>query len=133
MTSLVLNNLAANRGYGPLAAMGVAVRIAQIPEFLLMAITVGAVAAFFAVTVFLFRDQVFSAFVADPAVLAVGVTIVTAQFVAMIANAFAGLITSFFQATGRALAATIMSVTQGVLFLPRAARSAPRTVLEQAA
>ena len=147
ITSLALNNLAANYGDGPLAAMGVAVRIAQIPEFLLMgvtlgvlpllaysygkgdrsrlsgalrisAITVGAVAAFFAITVFLFRDQVFSAFVADPAVLAVGVTILTAQLVAMIANAFTGLITSFFQATGRALAATIMSITQGVLFLP---------------
>ena len=147
VTSLVLNNLAANYGDGPLAAMGVAVRIAQVPEFLLMGVTlgvlpllaysygkgdqfrlsaalrvsaiaVGAVAAFFAVTVFLFRDQVFSAFVADPAVLAVGVTILTAQLMAMIANAFTGLITSFFQATGRALAATIMSVTQGVLFLP---------------
>jgi len=38
--------------------------------------------------------------------------------VAMIANGFTGLITSLFQATGRALAATVMSVTQGVLFIP---------------
>ena len=147
VTSLVLNNLAANYGDGPLAAMGVAVRIAQIPEFLLMgvtlgvlpllaysygkgdrtrlsaalrasAITVGAVAALFAITVFLLREQVFSAFVSDPRVLAVGVTILTAQLVAMIANAFTGLITSLFQATGRALAATAMSITQGVLFIP---------------
>ena len=147
VTSLVLNNLAAAYGDGPLAAMGVAVRIAQIPEFLLMgvtlgvlpllaysygkgdrarlaaalrtsAITVGGVALFFSAAVFLFRDQVFSAFVADPAVLRIGVTILTAQLVAMIANGFAGLLTSLFQATGRALAATVMSVTQGVLFVP---------------
>ena len=147
VTSLVLNNLAANYGDGPLAAMGVAVRIAQVPEFLLMgvtlgvlpllaysygkgdrarltsalrvsAITVGGVALTFATAVFVLRDQVFSAFVADPTVLAIGVVVLTAQLVAMIANGFTGLITSVFQATGRALPATIMSVSQGVLFIP---------------
>jgi multidrug efflux pump len=61
---------------------------------------------------------VFSAFVEDRSFLGIGATILTAQLVAMIANGFAGLITSLFQATGRALAATVMSVTQGVLFIP---------------
>ena len=147
ITSLVLNNLAAAYGDGPLAAMGVAVRIAQVPEFLVMGVTfgvlpllaysygkgdkqrltsalrgsviaVGGITVLSATAVFLFRDQVFSAFVADPSVLAIGVTILTAQLVAMIANGFTGLITSLFQAAGRALAATVMSVTQGVLFIP---------------
>jgi multidrug efflux pump len=147
VTSLVLNNLAAAYGDGPLAAMGVAVRIAQVPEFLVMgvtlgvlpllaysygkgdrlrlaaalrgsAITVGGITLISATVLFLFRDQVFSAFVADRSVLAIGVTILTAQLTAMIANGFAGLITSLFQATGRALAATVMSVTQGILFIP---------------
>ena len=147
VTSLVLNNLAAAYGDGPLAAMGVAVRIAQVPEFLVMgvtlgvlpllaysygkgdrarlmsalrvsAITVGSVTGIAAVTVFVFRDQVFSAFVADTSVLAIGVTILTAQLVAMIANGFAGLLTSLFQATGRATAAITMSMAQGILFIP---------------
>jgi len=147
VTSLVLNNLAAAYGDGPLAAMGVAVRIAQVPEFLLMGVTlgvlpllayaygkgdrarlfsalrasgivVGGVGVLFSVLVFVFRDQVFTAFVPDRTVLAIGVSILTAQLVAMIANGFAGLITSLFQATGKALAATVMSVTQGVLFIP---------------
>ncbi len=147
VTVLVLNNLAAAYGDGPLAAMGVAVRIAQVPEFLVMgvtlgvlpllaytygkgdrarltaalrasAITVGGIVGTFSAAVFLFRDQVFTAFVADPSVLAIGVTILTAQLVAMIANGVTGLITSLFQATGRAAAATVMSVTQGVLFVP---------------
>jgi multidrug efflux pump len=147
VTALVLNNLAAAYGDGPLAAMGVAVRIAQVPEFLVMgvtlgvlpllaysygkgdrarltaalrgaALTVGGIALVFSAAVFLLRDQVFSAFVADRSVLALGVTILTAQLVAMIANGFTGLLTSLFQATGRAVAATVMSVTQGVLFLP---------------
>ncbi len=147
VTSLVLNNLAAAYGDGPLAAMGVAVRIAQVPEFLVMgvtlgvlpllaysygkgdrgrlrsalrasAITVGGIGLLFSATVSVFREQVFSAFVADPSVLALGISILTAQLVAMIANGFTGLLTSLFQATGRALAATVVSVTQGVLFIP---------------
>jgi multidrug efflux pump len=147
VTSLVLNNLAAAYGDGALAAMGVAVRIAQVPEFLVMgvtlgvlpllaysygkgdrdrlfaalrgaAITVGGIAGASAVVLYLFREQVFATFVADPSVLAIGATILTAQLVAMIVNGFTGLMTSLFQATGRALAATVMSVTQGVLFTP---------------
>ncbi|MFI2751999.1 MATE family efflux transporter [Cellulomonas sp. P22] len=147
VTALVLNNLAAAYGDGPLAAMGVAVRIAQVPEFVLMGITLGvlpllaytygrgdrqrlmsalrtsaiAVGAFgivFSTAVLVFREQVFAAFVADRSVLAIGVTFLTAQLVAMLANGFSGLITSLFQATGRALAATTMSATHGLLFIP---------------
>lgn len=147
VTALILNNLAAAYGDGPLAAMGVAVRIAQVPEFLIMGvtfgiipllaysygkgdgtrlftalrtsgITVGSIALLCSATVFMFRDQIFTAFVADPSVLALGAVVLTAQLVAMIANGFTGLITSAFQATGRALPATVMSVTQGVLFIP---------------
>lgn len=147
VTALVLNNLAAAYGDAPLAAMGVAVRIAQVPEFLVMgvtigvlpllaysygkgdrdrltsalrgsAVTVGGIVLVFSTAVFVLREQVFTAFVSDRSVLAIGVTILTAQLVAMIANGFAGLLTSLFQATGRAAAATVMSVTQGVLFIP---------------
>jgi Na+-driven multidrug efflux pump len=82
------------------------------------AITVGGIVLLFSTSVFLFREQVISSFVADRSVLAIGISILTAQLTAMIANGFTGLITSFFQATGRALPATVMSVTQGVLFIP---------------
>jgi multidrug efflux pump len=147
VTSLVLNNLAVVYGDGALAAMGVAVRIAQVPEFLVMgvtigvlpllaysygkgdrrrltsalrvsAITVGGIVLIFSTTVFVLREQVFSAFVADRSVLAIGVTILTAQLVAMIVNGFTGLIASLFQATGPSVPAIVMSVAQGVLFIP---------------
>lgn len=36
----------------------------------------------------------------------------------MIAKGLTGLVTSLFQASGRALAARVMSVSQGVLFIP---------------
>ncbi|WP_436760724.1 MATE family efflux transporter [Streptosporangium sp. V21-05] len=147
VTTLVLNNLAVAYGDGALAAMGVAVRIAQVPEFLVMgvtigvlpllaysygkgdrsrltsalrasAITVGGIVLIFSTTVFVFREQVFSAFSADRSVLAIGVTVLTAQLVAMIVNGFTGLITSLFQAAGRSVAAIVMSVAHGVLFIP---------------
>ena len=147
VTSLVLNNLAAAYGDSALAAMGVAVRIAQVPEFLVMGVTlgvlpllayaygrgdrarlmsavrvsalaVGGISVIAAGTLFLFREQVFSAFSADRSVLAIGVTILTAQLVAMIVNGFTGLLTSLFQAAGRAVPAIVMSMASGVLFIP---------------
>ena len=147
VTSLVLNNLAVAYGDSALAAMGVAVRIAQVPEFLVMgvtlgvlpllaysygkgdrrrlmsalrvsAITVGGIVLISATMLFVFREQVFSMFSADRSVLAIGITILTAQLVAMIVNGFAGLMTSLFQATGRSVPAIVMSVAQGVLFVP---------------
>ena len=50
--------------------------------------------------------------------LAIGVTILTAQLVAMVMNGFTGLLTSLFQATGRATPAIVISMTQGLVFLP---------------
>jgi multidrug efflux pump len=68
--------------------------------------------------VFVFREQIFAAFSADPSVLAIGVTILTAQLVATIVNGFTGLFTSLFQATGRSVPAIVLSMSQGVLFIP---------------
>ncbi|WP_199176539.1 MATE family efflux transporter [Subtercola sp. Z020] len=147
VTSLVLNNLAVAYGDAALAAMGVAVRIAQVPEFLVMGVTlgvlpllaysygkgdrarlhsalrasalvVGGIVVVSSVSVFVFREQLFSAFSDDRSVLAIGVVVLTAQLVAMIVNGFTGLLTSLFQATGRATAAIVMSMSQGVLFIP---------------
>ncbi|MTD16915.1 MATE family efflux transporter [Nakamurella sp. YIM 132087] len=147
VTSLVLNNLAAAYGDSALAAMGVAVRIAQVPEFLVMgvtlgvlpllaysygkgdrsrlmaavrasALTVGAIVLLSSVLVFVFREPLFSTFSADSSVLAIGMTVLAAQLVAMIVNGFTGLLTSLFQATGRAVPAIVMSMAQGVLFVP---------------
>jgi putative MATE family efflux protein len=147
VTTLVLNNLAAGYGDDPLAAMGVAVRIAQVPEFLVMgvtigvlpllaysygkgdrarlmsalrvsAITVGGIVLIFSGTVFAFREQVLSAFSSDHDVLTIGVTVLAAQLVAMIVNGFTGLFTSLFQAAGLSAPAIAMSMAQGILFVP---------------
>ncbi|OII11078.1 MATE family efflux transporter [Curtobacterium sp. MCBA15_009] len=147
VTTLVLNNLAARYGDDPLAAMGAAVRIAQVPEFLVMgvtigvlpllayaygkgdrarlhaalrasALTVGAIVLVFSGTVFVFREQVFTIFSSDHSVLAIGLTILVAQLVATVVNGFTGLFTSLFQAAGLVTPAIAMSLAQGVLFIP---------------
>jgi multidrug efflux pump len=147
VTSLVLNNLAVIYGDAALAALGVAVRIAQVPEFLIMGVTIGVlpllaysfgkgdgkrlssalrasaitvagIMLVFGSTVFLFREQVFSAFSSDHSVLAIGVIVLTAQLVSALFNGFSGLLTSLFQATGRSVQSIIMSVGQGVAFIP---------------
>ncbi|MFE6718458.1 MATE family efflux transporter [Streptomyces albidoflavus] len=147
VTSLLLNTYAARYGDGPLAAMGVAVRVAQVPEFLLMGVTLGVLpllayaygkgdgarlhaalrastlavgvvgVVFFAVLIG-FRDQVLSVFSTDSAVLSFGATVLLAQLVGMVGNGFTGLLTSLFQATGRSGPALVMASAPGVLFIP---------------
>lgn len=147
VTTLVLNNLAIAYGDSALAAMGVAVRIAQVPEFLVMgvtigvlpllaysygkgdrarlmsalrvsAITVGVVVLVFSTTVYLFREQVFSVFSGDGSILAIGITILTAQLAATFVNGFTGLIKSLFQAAGRSAPTIALSMAQGIVFIP---------------
>jgi Na+-driven multidrug efflux pump len=68
--------------------------------------------------VFLFRDQVFGLFSTDPSVLSDGTQVLTAMLVATIFNGITGLVIAVFQATEQMRNATIMSIAQGVLFIP---------------
>jgi Na+-driven multidrug efflux pump len=104
--------LGADAAAAPATASYVAVFLAFVP-------VLAAAGAFFPVVVFVFRDQLFSIFSSDHALLGVGVTVLTAQLVAMIGNGFTGLITSLMQATARGTAAIVLSMTQGVLFSGR--------------
>ncbi|WEG09587.1 MATE family efflux transporter [Microbacterium horticulturae] len=147
VTTLVMNWIAIAYGAALLASMGVALRIAQLPEMMCMgmfigvipllayafgarnhvrlrrAITGAAVAILgitvvFSTLVFVFRDQVFALFSADPAVLQDGTLVLTAMLVSTIFNGITGLVIAVFQATEQMRNATIMSIAQGVLFIP---------------
>ncbi|MBO1739591.1 MATE family efflux transporter [Leifsonia sp. TF02-11] len=147
VTTLVMNWIAIGYGASLLAAMGVALRISQLPEMICMGVFMGAIPLFayafgardhgrlkkaitgsaiaiagitavFSTIVFLFRDQVFALFSADPSVVADGTLILTAMLVSTLFNGFTGLIIAVFQATEQMRNATIMSVAQGVLFIP---------------
>lgn len=147
VTTLVMNWIAIGYGASLLAAMGVALRISQLPEMICMGVFMGAIPLFayafgardhgrlkkaitgsaiaiagvtavFSTIVFLFRDQVFALFSADPSVIEDGTLILTAMLVSTLFNGFTGLIIAVFQATEQMRNATIMSVAQGVLFIP---------------
>ncbi|MCH3973936.1 MULTISPECIES: MATE family efflux transporter [Bifidobacterium] len=147
VTGLVLNWIAIAYGDALLAAFGVAQRVAQFPEMICMGLFMGAVPLFAfsfgagnqprlhtavrnvaiaiaGVTVvcsglmFLFRNPLFALFSHDPAVVSDGVLILTAMLISTLFNGFTGLIIAVFQATEQMKAATVMSVLQGVLFIP---------------
>jgi Na+-driven multidrug efflux pump len=147
VSTLLLNNLAVHYGDSLLAGVGVGLRIVQVPEFLVMGITLGVLSLFaysfgagdkarlraairtslftiggitivFSGLVFVFREQVLSWFTTDPDVLRNGTLFLTAQLVATVFNGATGLLIALFQGTGKMRAATIMGVAQGVLFIP---------------
>lgn len=147
VTTLVMNWIAIAYGASLLAAMGVALRIVQLPEMICMGVFMGAIPLFayaygarnharlrkaiagsaiaiagitlvFSTIVFLFRDQVFALFSADPSVIEDGTLILTAMLVSTLFNGFTGLVIAVFQATEQIRNATIMAVSQGILFIP---------------
>ncbi|QAY60363.1 MATE family efflux transporter [Microbacterium protaetiae] len=147
VTTLVMNWIAIGYGAALLASMGVALRISQLPEMMCMGVFVGVIPLLaysfgarnsvrlrraitgaalsivgitivFSTLVFVFRDQVFSLFSADPAVLQDGTLVLTAMLVSTIFNGITGLVIAIFQATEQMRNATIMSIAQGVLFIP---------------
>lgn len=147
VTTLLLNNYAMAYGDHVVAGFGIALRIIQLPEFLTMGLFLGVIpliaynysarnkerlmdtikhlclwiaviSIVFALVVYLFKAPVLQWFTNDPSVLASGVLILTAQLISSVFNGFTGLFTGIFQASGHGLPTAIMSITQGLLFIP---------------
>ncbi|MFE4713931.1 MATE family efflux transporter [Paenibacillus sp. NPDC056722] len=147
VSTLLLNNYSILYGDSVVAGFGLALRIAQVPEFLAMglflglipffaynyssknisrfkagftyaALYIGGIAILFVGLVYLFREPVIQFFSNDPEVLKIGTYIVVAMLISALFNGFTGLFTSVFQATGQGLPTMIMSITQGVLYIP---------------
>ncbi|EJG6054842.1 MATE family efflux transporter, partial [Listeria monocytogenes] len=57
-------------------------------------------------------------FTSDHQVLKVGLLILTAQLISSVFNGFTGLFTGVFQASGEGTSTMILSVMQGILFIP---------------
>ncbi|KGL46907.1 MATE family efflux transporter [Listeria sp. SHR_NRA_18] len=147
VTTLLLNNFAIQYGDNVIAGFGIALRIVQIPEFLAMglffglipffafnftskniprfkagmkqaSLYIGIISVTFVGFVYLFRAPIIHLFSNDPSVLSVGTYILVAMLVSAIFNGFTGLFISLFQATGQGTATMVMSITQGVLYIP---------------
>jgi putative MATE family efflux protein len=147
VTTLLLNHFAIRYGDQVVAGFGVALRIVQIPEFLSMglflglipffafnfasenitrfkaglksaALWIGSISIVFVGLVYMFRVPVIHLFSNDSAVLSIGTTILVAMLISALFNGFTGLLTGVFQATGQGVPTMIMSITQGVLYIP---------------
>lgn len=147
VTTLVMNWIAGGYGDALMASMGVALRVAQLPEMICMGIYMGAlpllafafgagdrarltrairaaaiailgVSVLFCSLVFIFREPVLSLFSDDTTVLADGTRVLMAMLVSAIFNGMTGLVIAVFQATEQIRNATIMSIAQGIIFVP---------------
>lgn len=147
VSSLMFNNYAVLYGDQVVAAFGVANRVCQISDFIGMGLYMGVVpliafsyssnnterlnkllktTAFYLITIisviasvlFVFRTQVLELFSSDESVIKVGVIILTALLFSTLFAGISGLLTSMFQAFGKSIQSTIMSVSRGIALIP---------------
>ena len=147
ITTLLLNNYSIRYGDNVVASFGIALRIVQIPEFLSMGLSLGVIpliaynfaggnlkrlnmaikqsalwitlmSGVFITIVALFRTTIIQLFSKDSSVVAIGIYIMAAMLISALFNGFTTLFTGIFQASGQGLPSIIMSVCQGVLFIP---------------
>lgn len=147
VSSLMFNNYAVLYGDQVVAAFGVANRVCQISDFIGMGLYMGVVpliafsyasnnterlnrvlktTAFYLVTIisviaailFVFRTQVLELFSSDESVIKIGVIILTALLFSTLFAGISGLLTSMFQAFGKSIQSTIMSVSRGIALIP---------------
>lgn len=147
VTTLLLNNFAMEYGDSVVASFGIALRIAQLPEFFTMGIVLGvmpliaynfsnknisrlkegikyssifiiSIAVVFAGIVYMFRGQVIQAFSDDPSVLSIGAYILVAMLVSALFNGMTTLFMTIYQASGEGMATGIMAISQGCLYIP---------------
>lgn len=147
VTTLLLNNFAMEYGDSVVASFGIALRIAQLPEFFTMGIVLGvmpliaynfsnknisrlkegikyssifiiSIAIVFAGIVYMFRGQVIQAFSDDPSVLSIGAYILVAMLVSALFNGMTTLFMTIYQASGEGMATGIMAISQGCLYIP---------------
>lgn len=147
VTTLLLNNFAMEYGDSVVASFGIALRIAQLPEFFTMGIVLGvmpliaynfsnknisrlkegikyssifiiSIAIVFAGIVYMFRGQVIQAFSDDPSVISIGAYILVAMLVSALFNGMTTLFMTIYQASGEGMATGIMAISQGCLYIP---------------
>lgn len=146
LTALVFNQFAASYGDASVASYGIAQRILQFPELIIMGLCEGVVpliaynfiankkrmkstiaftslivailAMLFAMIVFFTDDYLIGIFTTDPQLIEVGGYIINVIFLSLFVTGFTTLIIGIFQATGQGRAAIIMSFAQGLLMIP---------------
>ena len=146
VSALVLNNIAAGYGDDSVAAFGLAMRLNMVPEMLCMGICMGGIPLFayaygarnrdrvrsalktaamvsvatsiiFTTPVLIFRRQLLE-LVGDSSLVATGEKVLVALMLAAVFNAVSIVFVSWFQAAGKGLPATLMTLGIALLFFP---------------
>ncbi|MBE7680570.1 MATE family efflux transporter [Paenibacillus sp. P13VS] len=144
--SLFLNHFLADYGDQAIAGYGIASRLLQFPEFILMGLCEGVVpliaftftanrlrmkqtigftiksilvlAAGFGIIVYLISDHLIGLFTNDPQLIEMGSYILHVTFLSLFISGMTTLFTGIFQATAQGTAAFVMSIIQGVTLIP---------------
>lgn len=147
VSTLMLNHFSIMYSEDVIAGFGIALRIVQLPEFLCMGlfmgvipllaysfgaknkeryvktikhtfIYIGGLVFVFSSIVFLFRTHILEWFSQSSNVIEIGTYILTAMLISTLFNGFTGFFTSIFQAAGKGKQALVMSLANGILFVP---------------
>lgn len=147
VTMLLINNFSMNYGDSIMAGFGIALRVSQLPDFLSMGLCLGAIpliaynfggknygrlkeaikiclvyviiiSAFFIILVFLFKGTILKLFSTNPEVLTDGGKMLIAMLIAALFTGLTTLFTVIFQGSGDGMLAGIISVAQGLIYVP---------------
>ncbi len=81
-------------------------------------ITVTVISGVFITFAAVFRTTIIQLFTEDSSVVKIGIYVMAAMLISALFNGFTTLFTGIFQASGQGLPSVIMSVSQGILFIP---------------
>ncbi|MGO0906810.1 MATE family efflux transporter [Clostridioides difficile] len=147
ISTLLLNIYAIKYGDDVIAGFGIASRLVQVPQFLVMGIFFGVIPLFaynysnknlkrlndsfktacyfiglivliFVSVTYIFRYNILRAFTQSIELIKVGEYILTASLVTTIFNGFAGLILGLFQGIGKGMPTIVISLVQSILIIP---------------
>lgn len=147
ISTLLLNIYAIKYGDDVIAGFGIASRLVQVPQFLVMGIFFGVIPLFaynysnknlkrlndsfktacyfiglivliFVSVTYVFRYNILGAFTQSSELIKVGEYILTASLVTTIFNGFAGLILGLFQGIGKGMPTIVISLVQSILIIP---------------
>jgi multidrug efflux pump len=146
-SSVLLNNFAASYGDATVAILGIAIQINMIPEFIVSGLCEGvqpligynyasnnrkrmneiikftgicaiSISIFIATTLYFSSGFIIRMFISNTNIIKLGTPLFHISMLAQIVYGVIFLLTSVFQSTGKAVPALLMSISQGMIFIP---------------
>lgn len=146
-SSIMMNNFAASHGDAAVAVLGIAIQINMIPEFVVSGLCEGVqpligynyasnnrermnkvikftgicailISIIIATTLYFSSDLIIGMFISDTKIIKIGTPLFHISMLAQVVYGIIFLFTNVFQSTGKAVPALLMSISQGIIFIP---------------